>query len=92
MVYKGLAGGAESAAYRSRSPNTWALYANDAAFIARRYALPTLNGYSAWTPPDWHLFNPEAPDYPAAVADWISLHRLEHVCALDIEGRTMTPF
>jgi hypothetical protein len=84
--------GAESAAYRSRSPNTWALYANDAAFIARRYALPTLNGYSAWTPPDWHLFNPEAPDYPAAVADWISLHRLEHVCALDIERRTMTPF
>ena len=83
---------AASAAYTSRSPNAWALYANDAAFIAARYSLPTLNGYSAWTPPDWHLFNPEAPDYLDAVAQWIALNRLEHVCALDIERRTMTPF
>src|SRR5262249_1066303 len=83
---------AESPAYASRSPNAWALYGNDAAFIATRYSLPTLNGYSAWVPPDWRLFNPEDPGYLIFVADWISLHRLEHVCALAIERRTMTPF
>jgi hypothetical protein len=83
---------AASTTYTSRSPNAWALYGNDAAFIATRSSLPTLNGYSAWAPPDWRLFNPEDPGYPAAVADWISLHHLEHVCALDIEHRTMTPF
>jgi hypothetical protein len=83
---------AASTAYTSRSPNAWALYANDAAFIAARHSLPTLNGYSAWAPPDWHLFNPEDPNYLDAVAQWISLNRLEHVCVLDIERRTMTPF
>jgi hypothetical protein len=83
---------ATSAAYTSRSDNFWGLYGTDAAFIATWNSLPTLNGYSAWVPPDWHLFNPEDPGYLAEVRKWISLHRLEHVCALDIEGRTMTPF
>lgn len=83
---------ARSAAYTSRSTNKWALYANDASFIATAYRLPTLNGYSAWTPPDWHLFNPEDSDYPSGVARWIALNRLEHVCELDIERRTMTPY
>jgi hypothetical protein len=83
---------ATSAAYTSRSDNPWGLYGTDAAFIATRNSLPTLNGYSAWVPPDWGLFNPEEPGYLAEVRKWISLHRLEHVCALDIERRTMTPF
>ena len=83
---------AASTAYTSRSLNAWALYANDAAFIAARHSLPTLNGYSAWAPPGWHLFNPEDPDYLDAVAQWIALNHLDHVCVLDIERRTMTPF
>jgi len=83
---------AESVSYESRSPNLWALYANDAAFIAMKYAIPTLNGYSAWTPPDWHLFNPSDADYDPGVAQWIALNRLDHVCALDIDRRIMTPY
>jgi hypothetical protein len=80
-----------SASYASRSPNVWALYSNDAAFIATAHAIPTLNGYSAWTPPDWHLFNPQDADYMPGVQRWISLNQLDHVCALDIEQRTMAP-
>src|SRR5262249_14898995 len=81
-----------SPAYGSRSPNPWALYAIDAAFVATKYGIPTLNGYSAWTPPDWHLFNPQDSDYAPGVAQWISRSRLDHVCELDIDRRTMTPF
>jgi hypothetical protein len=83
---------ARSPAYTARSPNLWALYANDAAFIAAKYAIPTLNGYSAWTPPDWHLFNPADADYAPAVAQWVARNRLDHVCVLDIDRRTMTPY
>ncbi|HEX6464622.1 MAG TPA: hypothetical protein VFZ98_09225, partial [Vicinamibacterales bacterium] len=83
---------AQSHPYLSRSANPWPLYANDASFIAQKYAIPTLNGYSAWTPPDWHLFNPQDPDYLPGVVQWVSLNRLDHVCELDIERRTMSPF
>jgi hypothetical protein len=81
---------AESLAYLSRSKG-WATYASDAAFIATRTSIPTLNGYSAWTPPDWHLFNPQDSDYLPGVAQWVSLNGLEHVCELDIDRRTMMP-
>jgi hypothetical protein len=82
---------AESATYLSRS-NGWQMYANDAAFIATRTSVPTLNGYSAWTPPDWHLFNPQDSDYLPGVAQWVSRNQLHHVCELDIERRSMTPY
>lgn len=36
-----------------RSPHMAALYRGDALFIALRYGIPTLAGYSAWAPAGW---------------------------------------
>jgi hypothetical protein len=68
------------------------LYGTDAEFIADKYAIPTLNGYSAWEPPDWHLRDPLIPDYRSGVDTWITQNHLEGVCTLDIDRRTMTPY
>jgi hypothetical protein len=81
-----------SDAYMSRSGNMWSLYAMDAMFISLRTSLPTLNGYSAWWPDGWRLSNPQTPEYPTSVAQWIAQNGLRRVCALDIEARTMTPY
>lgn len=82
-----------SAAYMSRSPNQMSgLYGTDAEFIAMKYAVPTLNGFSAWEPPDWHMRDPLIPDYRSGTDDWIARHRLQGVCELDIDRRTMTPY
>jgi hypothetical protein len=75
--------------YMSRSDHMWSLYAIDAMFVALNHALPTLNGYSAWTPQGWDLANPQEPGYAAAVARWIEQHELQSVCELDIDQRTM---
>jgi hypothetical protein len=76
--------------YMSRSPsNLPALYGTDATFIALRYSLPTLNGYSAWFPNTWELANPQEPTYPERVRSWITRNGLRSVCALDIDRRTM---
>jgi hypothetical protein len=75
--------------YMSRSSNKWALYAGDSMFIALKYRLPTLNGYSAWVPRGWELTNPQEPTYPERVRDWIQKSNLTNVCELDIEARTM---
>jgi hypothetical protein len=80
-----------SAEYMSRNDHMWGLYGNDAMFIATRYKLPTLNGYSAWTPAHWDLANPQSPDYTGAVDRWIRAHHLEGVCEFDIDARTMKP-
>ena len=76
----------------SRSGHMWTLYAMDSTFIALKYSIPTLNGYSAWTPTGWHLANPQESDYMPAVNEWIARHNLRDVCQLDIDARTMTPY
>jgi hypothetical protein len=78
-----------SADYMSRSPHKWALYSGDSMFIALKHGLPTLNGYSAWTPPGWELTNPQESTYPERVQYWIQKNNLRDVCELDIEARTM---
>jgi hypothetical protein len=75
--------------YMSRSPHVWMLYAGDAMFIALSVSVPTLNGYSAWWPQGWNLFNPPENDYDEALASWIAQHQLQRVCTLDIDNRTM---
>ena len=77
--------------YTSRSADMRTLYSLDAAFVALDRSIPTLNGYSAWTPQGWDLFNPEEAVYRARVERWIEAHRLTGVCALDIVSRTMSP-
>jgi hypothetical protein len=79
-----------SGAYMSRSPHMSMLYSGDALFVSLDHAIPTLNGYSAWTPPDWALANPQESTYQQNVSRWIIQNRLDHVCELDIERRTMS--
>jgi hypothetical protein len=78
-----------SQTYMSRSFHMWSLYNIDAMFIALDHSMPTLNGYSAWSPDGWGLANAQEPGYAAAVRQWIDRHNLEDVCALDIERRTI---
>jgi hypothetical protein len=78
--------------YMTRSPHMWSLYNVDAMFIALEHSIPTLNGYSAWSPAGWGLANPQESGYAAAVNDWIDRHHLRDVCQLDIDVRTMTPY
>jgi hypothetical protein len=59
----------------------------DAMLIAERLTLPTVNGYSGFTPPGWRLENPQAPEYPNLVNRWSAAHRLSQVCTLDLSGR-----
>ncbi|HEU5255452.1 MAG TPA: hypothetical protein VFU28_05660, partial [Vicinamibacterales bacterium] len=80
-----------SADYMSRSPHMGTLYGNDALYIALRHSIPTLNGYSAWSPPEWELWNPQEDTYPGRVRSWIARHGLKNVCELDIDARVMAP-
>jgi uncharacterized membrane protein len=75
--------------YMSRSDHMWSLYGVDALFIALRHGIPTLNGYTAYGPFDWDLGNPQHSDYEEKVRIWIEKYRLDRVCALDIDARTM---
>jgi hypothetical protein len=83
------AGGPE---YTARSSDMITLYGIDAAFLALEHGIPTLNGYSAWSPRDWTLTNPHDDDYATRVRRWVARHALEGVCVFDPEARTMTPF
>jgi hypothetical protein len=77
--------------YMSRSPHRWTLYAIDAMFVALNHSLPTLNGYSAWYPEGWNLWNPQEADYTDRVRRWIERNGLTGVCELDVVARTMRP-
>jgi hypothetical protein len=77
--------------YESRYVNL-AIYNLDAAFIAFKHSLPTLNGYSAWAPAGWSIAQPWHPGYLDAVDAWAATHRLSGICQLDIDARRMTPY
>jgi hypothetical protein len=80
-----------SAAYRARSDNSWSLYSIDAFFVALNHSLPTLNGYSAWSPPGWSGTDPENPYYPEEIQRWVHSQGLTDVCELDMDARTLRP-
>jgi hypothetical protein len=81
-----------SQAYMSRSGHMGTLYGVDAMFIAMVRGVPTLNGYAAVAPGDWHLANPHEDTYLQNVSDLIGLRGLSNVCVLDIDARTMVPY
>ena len=89
---RAFAAGRGSPDYTARSDHKWTLYAIDAMFIALRHDLPTLNGYSAWFPEGWDLFNPEEEEYLDRVRRWSARHRLDGVCELDIDAGVIRPF
>lgn len=62
-------------------------YANqiDAMAVARMQNLPTLNGYSGWSPKEWNLNDVDDLDYLANVRRWaVGRNVASHVCALDL--------
>jgi len=77
--------------YESRYGHLPSVYGVDAAFIALKHSVPTLNGYSAWAPEGWSLADPPHPFYPAAMRAWVAANHLRGVCQLDIDTRRMTP-
>jgi hypothetical protein len=83
---------AASGEYAARQPEMRPVYATDSAFVAVNHVIPTLNGYSAWAPPEWNLPDPADPSYRDSVMAWIEQRRLSGVCEFDIEKRTMRPF
>ncbi|MGH6614810.1 hypothetical protein [Sphingomonas sp.] len=56
----------------------------DAMFLAERWNVPTINGFSTFNPPDWAFANPLAPDYESRVATYAQRHRLQGLCRLDM--------
>lgn len=60
----------------------------DAMLLAERFALPTVNGFSTFNPPDWNFVEPDAPDYQARIRTYAQAHTLEHLCALDLTSLT----
>jgi hypothetical protein len=81
-----------SAAYQARSHMLDSLYGADTLFIALRHRVPTLNGYSAWIPPNYQMLHVSDADYMDGVRAWIRGERLLDVCVLDLDARTMLPF
>jgi hypothetical protein len=56
----------------------------DAMLIAEIVHVPTLNGYSSYTPPDWDFSDFTAPDYQARVTNYATKHNLQGLCGLDL--------
>jgi hypothetical protein len=79
-----------STEYMSRSDHMWSQYGLDSLFVSLRLRVPTLNGYSAWAPEGWDLFNPQEAEYAERVTRWVDRHKLTDVCEFDIDARRMT--
>jgi hypothetical protein len=48
-------------------------------------ALPTVNGFSTFLPPDWTFQSIDQPDYISRVGQYLRAHDLrEGICGLDI--------
>ncbi|AJP74403.1 hypothetical protein TS85_09415 [Sphingomonas hengshuiensis] len=58
----------------------------DAMFLAERWRVPTINGFSTFTPPDWNFAAPLAPDYDARVRAYAQRHGLTGLCRLDMRA------
>ncbi|WP_235364699.1 hypothetical protein [Sphingomonas sp. ERG5] len=56
----------------------------DAMFLAERWRLPTINGFSTFNPPDWQFAYPLAADYDQRVATYAQNHKLRGLCRLDM--------
>lgn len=65
-----------------------ALYSHnvDAMFLAERWRLPTINGFSTFTPPNWNFSEPQASDYDARVRAYAKKYDLRGLCRLDVRS------
>ncbi len=65
---------------------------NVAAMIVATYDhLPTINGTSTFSPPDWNFANPERPGYAARVRSYAARHHIRALCGLDFVTDTWLP-
>ncbi|MEP9360369.1 hypothetical protein [Sphingomonas sp. KR3-1] len=55
----------------------------DAMFLAEKWRVPTVNGYSTFNPPDWDFAAPYASDYDARVRSYAGKHGVRELCRLD---------
>jgi len=61
-------------------------YMHDAMLVSELRQVPTLNGRSGKSPPDWALRNVRAPDYEQNVRRWIERNNIKgNVCRLEID-------
>ena len=74
-------------------PKVDGFYSNNvAAMIVATYDhLPTINGTSTFTPPDWDFANPERPDYVARIRSYAARHDIHALCGLDFVTDTWLP-
>jgi hypothetical protein len=71
----------------------WAPLQLHAMLISQRYDLPTVNGYSGWTPEGWDLHLPTTPGYRERVLAWANRHQvLSGLCAYHVDTRTWGDF
>lgn len=63
-------------------------YQIDAALTSHQVGIPTVNGYSGWTPRSWKLWDVRAKGYARNVEKWLELKQLlGKACALDRASR-----
>ncbi len=68
-----------------RSSRPSAFYQIDAMLISQAVSLPTLNGYTGYSPKGWLLDDLFSPDYQARVHAWARAHRLlSGLCELNL--------
>lgn len=71
----------------------WAPLQLHAMLLSQRFGIPTVNGYSGWTPEDWHLHLPTTPGYRDRVKAWATAHGvLDGLCEYHADSRTWRPF
>ena len=59
--------------------------------LAELIRLPTVDGFSTFTPPDWSFNNPERPGYLERVRAYAVAHRLAGLCGLDLAALRWDP-
>lgn len=57
----------------------------DAMIIAETLHLPTINGASTFQPPNWHLVDPDKPDYLERVKSYAAANHVGPLCSLDLK-------
>jgi MFS family permease len=71
----------------------WAPPQIDAMLISQRFGIPTVNGYSGWTPEGWDLHLPAAPGYTQRVITWAKEHQIANgLCFYVPETNTWSLF
>ena len=58
----------------------------DAMVVSEYFNIPTVNGISTFTPPDWNFYGPAQPDYLVRVHGYATAHKLDGLCGLDLQS------